>query len=133
MNQWLQITAGRGPAECCWVVYKVVQRIIKEAGKYDLKAEVLESISGDHPQTFKSALLALDGEQADLFCNSWDGTIQWIGKSPFRPHHKRKNWFVAVNLFRPPREHYFNQKDIKIETMRSSGPGGQHVNKTESA
>ena len=133
MNQWLQITAGRGPEEGCWVVSSLVKQIIDNASRQGLNVKTLDLLPGKHADTFRSALLALDGDASEVFCSSYEGAIQWIGKSPFRPNHKRKNWFVAVNLFRPPGKLYFNQKDIKIETMRSSGPGGQHVNKTESA
>ncbi|MEA1921715.1 MAG: peptide chain release factor H [Bacteroidota bacterium] len=133
MNQWLQITAGRGPEECCWVVSNLVKRIIKDAAKHGVDVKILDALPGKQANTFRSALLALDGADSDAFSSSYQGAIQWIGKSPLRPTHKRKNWFVAVNRFKPPKEQYFDQKDIKIETMRSSGPGGQHVNKSDTA
>lgn len=49
------------------------------------------------------------------------------------PHHKRKNWFVGVNLLPPLDESAVRQSEFEFESMRSSGPGGQHTNKTESA
>ncbi|MCI5164803.1 MAG: peptide chain release factor H [Candidatus Electrothrix sp. GM3_4] len=64
---------------------------------------------------------------------SWEGTIQWIAQSPFRPRHKRKNWFVGVQRIFPPEEKELSSKDFKFESMRASGPGGQHVNKVNSA
>ena len=80
-----------------------------------------------------SALLALEGEATSKFVNEWVGTIQWVGESPFRPHHKRKNWYVGVEVLNPPESHEWREKDIKFESMRASGPGGQHVNKSETA
>jgi len=136
MTRWLQITSGRGPAECCWVVAKVLQSMIDEAGEVDLRVRVLEAIPGDQPRTFKSVLLALDGEDdagTSRFVSQWVGTVQWIGTSPFRPHHKRRNWYVGVECIAVPDDPHWSLQDIKIETMRSSGPGGQHVNKSETA
>lgn len=133
MHTWLQITSGQGPAECCWVVHHVVQRIIKESARFGLKAVTLDAVPGPEHQTFKSVLLAIEGENADSFCERWEGTILWIGTSPYRPHHKRKNWYIGVNSLLPPSTSSFSEKDVKIETMRASGPGGQHVNKTASA
>jgi peptide chain release factor len=90
-------------------------------------------ITGVNPKTFKSVLIALEGEDLSTFIKSFEGTVQWIGKSMFRPNHKRKNWFVGVSAFLPPETPHWLENEFKIETMRASGPGGQHVNKTETA
>ncbi len=132
MIRWLQVTSGRGPAECCWVVTRVVRAVLEEAESQHLNARTIEAIPGEKPNTHKSALLALEGEKGADFIRQWRGTIQWIGRSPFRPHHKRKNWFVGVDSLNPPEPHLWSETDIRVETMRSSGPGGQHLNKTES-
>ena len=65
--------------------------------------------------------------------NQWIGTVQWIGKSQFRPQTKRINWFVGVEIYLPPEQLKWSADELKIETMRASGPGGQHANKVESA
>lgn len=132
MTEWLQITSGRGPAECCWVVAQLLQTILKEATASGLKAEVLEAVIGDQPKTFKSVLIAFDGDATD-FLSRWSGSVQWIGTSPFRPHHKRHNWYVGVEPITFPDHPNWSERDIKIETMRASGPGGQHVNKSKTA
>jgi len=133
MIAWLQVTSGRGPDECAWVVGQVMDQIVREAAAQGHDLRILETVAGEQPQTYKSALLVVEGEDLSGFVNGWQGTVQWIGQSPFRPHHKRKNWFAGVHFFSPPQEHVFRNSDLRVESMRSSGPGGQHTNKTESA
>ena len=133
MNRWLQITSGQGPAECQWVVARVVELIQSEAAKERIACQLLESTPGGEKGTLKSALLALEGDAAEVLASGWHGTIQWIGTSPYRPEHKRKNWFVGLELFAPPEKLAWSESELRIERHRSSGPGGQHVNKTSSA
>ncbi len=133
MITWIQITSGRGPTECGWVVAKLVQSIIRDAERKNIKVRLLEAVSHEKPKALKSALLALEGDSASDFSSQYNGTIQWIGTSPFRPRHKRKNWFVGVNRLVPPALTQWSEKEIRFEKMRSSGPGGQHANKTETA
>jgi peptide chain release factor len=123
---WLQVTAGQGPAECEWAMAEVTKRLIAEAAAAHLEANIIES-------TERSTLLSLSGDGAAPFAESWQGTIQWMARSPFRPTHKRKNWFVGVELFTPVEPTQFRPAELQWETMRASGPGGQHVNRTESA
>ena len=54
-------------------------------------------------------------------------------KAPFRPYHKRQNWFVKIDFFNGRKKDVFDPRLVKIETFRSSGPGGEHVNKTSTA
>ncbi len=133
MSTWLQISSGEGPAECAWVVARLLDVLLAEAAAGGLEANLLEAVPGDEKCTFKTALLALDGPEAPAFVAPWRGTIQWVGRSPYRPNHKRKNWFVATECFAPPEAPSWSPDELRVEVMRSSGPGGQHVNKTESA
>ncbi|MGC8491935.1 MAG: peptide chain release factor H [Syntrophobacteraceae bacterium] len=134
MTEWLQITSGRGPAECGRAVWRVYLEILKEADEAGFAVRLLEAVSDRHPETFKSLLVAIDGEEeVSCFVPKWIGTVLWIGASPFRPYHKRKNWYVGVESITVPDELGWSPEEIKLETMRSSGPGGQHVNTTESA
>ena len=61
----------------------------------NLSARVADAAEGEEGLS-KSALIAVKGDGADIFATDLEGTIQWIGASPYRPRHKRKNWFVGV-------------------------------------
>lgn len=130
---WLQISAGQGPTECALAAVRVMDALLAEAAAAGLVAQCLEIEPGPEPGTANSVLLSLSGEAAAGFAASWSGTVQWIARSPFRPWHARRNWFVGVETIEPVRETRFSAADVRWETMRASGPGGQHVNRTESA
>ncbi|GHU73027.1 hypothetical protein FACS189413_16940 [Bacteroidia bacterium] len=74
---YLQITSGRCPAECCRVVSKVVELILKEARQKGIYAKVVEREEGELNRTLLSAILFLVGEELDTFVDSWEGTVQW--------------------------------------------------------
>lgn len=59
-----------------------------------------------------------------------EGTIQWVCESPFRPHHKRKNWYVDVSII-PEVPSICKDNDIRFERFHCGGNGGQNVNKVE--
>lgn len=133
MEKIIQITSGRGPAECTWVVAQVLKKVLQETAALDMKANVLQHEAGSENGTVESAIVLLEGKEVNDFVKSWSGTIQWIGKSTFRKFHKRKNWFIGIFEIEKTKEMVFSEKDIQYQAMRSSGAGGQHVNKVSSA
>lgn len=127
----LQISAAQGPDECQLAVAKALRRLLDEAADCAVELQVVEEEAGARAGTFRSVLLALEGARADELARSWEGTVQWTCPSPYRPNHGRQNWFIGVARFEAPVATF--EGEIRFETMRSSGPGGQHVNTTESA
>src|SRR4051812_2801529 len=127
----VQITAGRGPVECCRVVVKVQELMMKQAAKIGVIIEVLDSTAGDLNGTLQSTTLVVSGTNVEAFIAEWKGTVRWIPQSPYRKFHNRKNWFVGAETFENGRQSERDQKDVLPKTCPSSGPGGQKVNKVE--
>ncbi len=129
----IQITAGRGPAECNYVVAQVLKVFLKELAPEAIEYTILNKVNGYENGTIQSVIIVLEGMHLEQFLESWIGSILWIGTSVFRKYNKRKNWFIA--LFELPNTLIteVNKAGFKFQTMRSSGAGGQHVNKVSSA
>lgn len=129
----IQLTSAKGPEECAWVVAKVLKYLIKELNNNRIEYQILHKENGDENGTVKSVTLELKGKNLSSFLSTWLGTIQWIGKSKFRKHHQRKNWFIGCFEVKDFNVIELKQQEVKYSAMRSSGPGGQHVNKVSSA
>lgn len=128
----LNITAGEGPKECQWVVVKLATAYCREALKLGVKADILWD--GEAQSVSSSCLVKVSGKAVEDFAAARVGTVRWIGQSPFRRHHKRKNWYVGVSKAPDIKDvPELREQDISYQTLKASGPGGQHVNKTESA
>lgn len=131
MKKQLLITSGKGPKECNIAVSHAYQIMEKEAKGMNLLIEII-SAEKDNGMIC-SIIISIEGMRAKEFVEGWMGTIQWICQSPIRPHHKRKNWYIAVLSVEYKHTNSFDERKIHFQAMRSSGAGGQHVNNVSSA
>ena len=85
----LQISSGQGPVECEYAVGLLFASLQKEYPD----VELIYANPTKEKECYKSIMFSSIQDLSKL-----DGSVQWVCKSPFRPHHKRKNWFVDVSV-----------------------------------
>ena len=117
----VQISSGQGPAECELAVVKLFNSLKNEH-------EDIELIQKHEAKTDGCCTSIMFTTEDDL--SELEGTVQWICESPFRPHHKRKNWYVDVSIIQEAPQ-ICKDQDIRFERFHCGGNGGQNVNKVE--
>lgn len=132
MAKIIQITSGRGPQECDFAVKKITQLFIDDAVKSNIKVDPIQDDTDAHGASVFIQIVETSKE-VDTFLRTWLGTIQWICESPFRPKHKRKNWYIGIFESTKTSDPAILDRDIQYQAVRSSGAGGQNVNKVSSA
>jgi peptide chain release factor len=130
----LLLTSGRGPGECRIALARTLGVLAREAESTGLDFDAATGLNHDgHGPA--SAIALLEGRGVEAFAATWIGSILWVARSPLRPHHKRKNWFIGIFKLEPraiePAK--LNPADVRFEAFSAGGPGGQHQNKTASA
>lgn len=131
----LAIHAGAGGTESQDWAEMLLRMYLRWAERHGYKAEVLDVSPGDEAG-IKSATLEIRGDYAYGYLKSEHGVHRLVRLSPFDADHARHTSFVLVEVLPEAEETLdiqINPDDLKIDTFRSSGPGGQHMQKTSSA
>lgn len=118
-----QISSGQGPAECELGVSKFLAWLQRH-----YQVEVLDCSAGYNEGTYLSVRFV---SPQDL--SAYVGSIQWICRSPYRPAHRRKNWFLDFQICaEEPAAADFQAEKVIYTTFHCGGKGGQNVNKVAS-
>jgi peptide chain release factor 2 len=134
-NAILSLHAGAGGTESCDWAAMLFRMYSKWADKKGFSLEVLDSLDGDEAG-IKSITFQVNGENAYGYLKSEKGVHRLVRISPFNAAGKRQTSFVSCDVMPDIEEDVdveIKDEDIRIDTYRSSGAGGQHINKTSSA
>ena len=134
-NAILAIHAGAGGTESQDWAEMLLRMYLRWAERRGFQAEVLDTSPGDEAG-IKSVIIAVNGEYAAGYLKSEHGVHRLVRLSPFDSDHARHTSFALVEVMPEAGadvEVDIKPEDIKVETFRSSGPGGQHMQKTSSA
>ena len=134
-NAILTLHAGAGGTESCDWASMLCRMYEKWADKRGFSVEVLDSLDGDEAG-LKSVTLEIQGDNAYGYLKSEHGVHRLVRISPFNAAGKRQTSFVSCDVMPDIKQDIdieIADDDIRIDTYRSSGAGGQHINKTSSA
>jgi len=135
LNCFLDIQAGAGGTEAQDWASMLLRQYLKYAERKGFKAEIMEESEGE-VAGLKSATIKIEGEYAFGYLRTETGVHRLVRKSPFDSSGGRHTSFASVFVY-PEVDDSFeidvNPADIRIDTFRASGAGGQHINKTDSA
>ena len=135
LNCFLDIQAGAGGTEACDWASMLLRQYLKYAERKDFKATLEDETAGD-TAGIKSATIKIEGEYAFGLLRTETGVHRLVRKSPFDSSGGRHTSFASVFVY--PEiddsiEININPADVRTDTFRASGAGGQHINKTDSA
>ena len=134
-NAILTIHAGAGGTESCDWANMLYRMYCRYADSKGFSYEVLDFLEGDEAG-YKSVTLQISGENAYGYLKSERGVHRLVRISPFNATGKRQTSFVSCDVMPDIDEDIdieINEEDLRVDTYRSGGAGGQHVNKTSSA
>lgn len=135
-NCFLHITPGQGGTESCDWAEMVMRMITRFSDAQDGWEVVLQDLQRGEEAGIKSATLYVKGPNAFGFLKSERGVHRLVRISPYDSAKRRHTSFVSVDVtpeYDDVEEVEINDKDLRVDTYRAGGAGGQHVNKTDSA
>jgi peptide chain release factor 2 len=132
----IEINAGAGGTEAQDWAEMLLRMYLRFAERHEFKSEILEKTDGAEAGV-KSVMLEVSGERAFGLLRGEKGTHRLVRQSPFNAKNLRQTSFAGVIVTpiikNADNEIQIEDKDIRFDTFRASGAGGQHVNKTDSA
>jgi peptide chain release factor 2 len=134
-NAFVDIQAGAGGTEAQDWASMLLRQYLKYAERKGFKSEILEESPGD-VAGIKSASIKVTGEYAYGFLRTETGVHRLVRKSPFDSSGGRHTSFASLFVYPEVDDSIeidVNPADLRIDTFRASGAGGQHINKTDSA
>jgi peptide chain release factor 2 len=134
-NCFIDIQAGAGGTEACDWASMLLRQYLKYCERKGFQTEILEQTDGD-VAGIRSATIKVDGDYAYGFLRTETGVHRLVRKSPFDSSGGRHTSFASLYVY--PEiddsiEVEINPADLRVDTFRASGAGGQHINKTDSA
>ncbi len=134
-NCFIDIQAGAGGTEACDWASMLLRQYLRYCERKNFKTELLEESPGD-VAGIKSASIKVTGEYAFGYLRTEIGVHRLVRKSPFDSSGGRHTSFASIFVYPEIDESIeieVNPADLRIDTFRASGAGGQHINKTDSA
>jgi peptide chain release factor 2 len=134
-NAMLALHAGAGGTESQDWANMLLRMYLRWAERHDYEAEVLDVSPGEEAG-IKSAIVEIKGDYVHGYLKGEHGVHRLVRLSPFNADHARHTSFVLVEVLPEAEETVdvkINPEELRVDTFRSSGPGGQHMQKTSSA
>ena len=134
-NCFIDIQAGAGGTEAQDWASMLLRQYLRYCERKGFKVEILEQSDGD-VAGIKTATLKVEGEYAYGFLRTETGVHRLVRKSPFDSNNGRHTSFSSLFVYPEVDESFeidINPADVRTDTYRASGAGGQHINKTDSA
>src|SRR5262245_42131235 len=131
----IQITSGAGGVDASDWAQMLMRMLLRFAERKDWKVEVLDETPAEEAG-IKNATFTVDGDYAYGLLKAENGVHRLVRVSPFDGNGRRQTSFAAVTVtpnIDDDIEVEINESELKIDTYRAGGAGGQHVNKTDSA
>ncbi len=134
-NAYISIHSGAGGTEACDWVSMLLRMYLRWSEDHDMKTSVVDFLDGDGAG-YKSVTLHIEGDYAFGYLKAERGVHRLVRISPFDSNKRRHTSFASVDLIAEVSndiEIEIDESDLRVDTYRASGAGGQHINKTDSA